>query len=52
MRALYKLKSANVAFRSHLVDCKRQLAYKSNKADPDLRMKVCTWETANGPKKY
>ncbi len=36
VRALYGLKSANAAFRSHLADCMRQLGYESNKADPDL----------------
>ncbi|KAL7447690.1 hypothetical protein ACHAXS_000073, partial [Conticribra weissflogii] len=42
VRALYGLKSAGAAFRSHLADCMRQLGYESNKADPDLWMKVCT----------
>ncbi len=36
VRALYGLKSAGKAFRSHLADCMRQLGYESNKADPDL----------------
>ncbi len=40
--ALYGLKSASAAFRSHLANCMRQLGYESNKADPDLWMKVCT----------
>ncbi len=52
VRALYCLKSAGAAFRSHLADCMRQLGYESNKADFDLWMKVCTWETKHGPKKY
>ncbi len=52
VRALYRLKSAGAAFQSHLVDCMRQLGYKSNKADPDLWMKVCIWVTNSGPKKY
>ncbi|KAL7447687.1 hypothetical protein ACHAXS_000070, partial [Conticribra weissflogii] len=39
VRALYGLKSAGAAFRSHLADCMRQLGYESNKADPDLWMK-------------
>ncbi len=52
VRALYGLKSAGAAFRSHLADCMRQLGYGSNKADPDLWMKVCTRDTRNGPEKY
>ncbi|KAL7463856.1 hypothetical protein ACHAXS_004207 [Conticribra weissflogii] len=52
VRALYGLKSAGAAFRRHLADCMRQLGYESNKADPDLWMKVYTQETKNGPKKY
>ncbi len=39
---LYGFKSASAAFRSHLADCMRHLGYESNKADPDLWMKVCT----------
>ncbi len=35
MRALYGLKSADVAFRNCIADCMRQLGHKSNKADPD-----------------
>ncbi len=42
VRALYGLKSAGEAFRSHLADCMRQLGYESNKADLDLWIKVCT----------
>ncbi len=42
VRALYGLKSARAAFRSHLADCTRQPGYKSKKADPDLWMRVCT----------
>ncbi len=30
----------------------RQLGYKSNKADPDLWMKVCVRDTRGGPEKY
>ncbi len=30
----------------------RQLGYESNKADPDLWMKVWTQDTKSGPKKY
>ncbi len=30
----------------------RQLGYESNKADPDLWMKVCMRDTRNGPEKY
>ncbi len=30
----------------------RQLGYESNKADPDLWMKVCTQDTRSGPEKY
>ncbi len=41
VRALYRLKFADTAFRSHLADCMRQLEYESNKADPYLWMKVC-----------
>ncbi len=52
VRALYGLKSAGAAFRSHLADCMRQLEYESNKADPDLWMKVCTWDTGNGTEKF
>ncbi len=52
VRALYRLKSASAAFRSHQTDCMRQLGYKSNKADPDLWMKVCAWDTRSGPEKY
>ncbi len=50
VRAFHGLKSTGAAFRSHLADCMTQLRYECNKADPDLWMKVCTWETANGPK--
>ncbi len=46
------MKSASAAFRSHLADCMRQLEYKSNKANPDLWVKVCTQQTKRGPKKY
>ncbi len=42
VRALYGLKSAGAAFRSHLADCMREFGYEPNKADPDLWMKVCT----------
>ncbi len=42
VRALYGLKSAGAAFRSHLANCMRQLGYESNKADLNLWMKVCT----------
>ncbi len=52
VRALYGLTSASVAFRSHLADCMRQLGYESNKADPDLCMKVCTQDTGSAPEKY
>ncbi|KAL7452165.1 hypothetical protein ACHAXS_000270 [Conticribra weissflogii] len=52
VRALYGLKSAGSAFRSHLTDCMRQLGYESNKANPDLWMKVCTLDTGSGPEKY
>ncbi len=52
VRALDGLKSASVAFRSHLADCMRQLGYELNKADLDLWMKVCTWDTGSGPEKY
>ncbi len=47
VRALYGLKSASVAFRSHLADCTRQLGYESNQADIDIWMKVCTQDTKN-----
>ncbi len=30
----------------------RQLGYESNKADPDLWMKVFTQDRGNGPEKY
>ncbi len=52
VRALYGLKSAGTAFRSHLADCMRQLGYKSNKTDPDLWIKLCTWDTWSGSEKY
>ncbi len=52
VRALYELKSASVEFRSHLANCMRQFGYESNKADPDLWMKVSTWDFENGPRKY
>ncbi len=41
-RALYGLKSARVAFGSHLADCMRELGYECNKEEFDLWMKVCT----------
>ncbi len=40
------------ALRSHLADCMKQLGNESNKADPDLWMKVCTKESKKGPEKY
>ncbi len=52
VRALYGLKSAGVAFRSHLANCMRQLGYESNKANPDLWMEVCTRDTGSGPERY
>ncbi len=52
VRALYGLKSVSAAFRSHLANCMRQLGYESNKADSDLWMKVCTWDSGNGPEKF
>ncbi len=52
VRALYGLKSASAAFRIYQADCMRQLGYESNKADPDLWMKVCTQDTGIGPEKY
>ncbi len=52
VRALYGLKSASAAFRSHLADYMRQLGYESIKADLDLWMKVCTWDTGCSPEKY
>ena len=36
VRALYSLKSAGAAFRSHLARCMESLSYQSCKADPDL----------------
>ena len=39
VRALYGLKSAGAAFRSHLAKCMEYLGYESCKADPDLRLK-------------
>ena len=36
VRALYGLKSARAAFRSHLAKCMKSLGYKSCKADLDL----------------
>ena len=39
VRALYGLKSAGAAFRSHLVRCKKSLGYDSCKADPDVWLK-------------
>ncbi len=42
VRALYSFTFASAAFRNHLADCMQQLGYESNKADPDLWMKVCT----------
>ncbi len=48
VRALNGLKSAGVTFRSHLADSMGQLGYESNKAIPDLWMKVRTQETKNG----
>ena len=35
VRALYGLKSAGAAFRSHLARCMESLGYQSCKADPD-----------------
>ncbi len=52
VRALYGLKSVGAAFRSYLADCMRQLGYETFFADPDLWMKVCTWDTGNGHEKY
>ena len=39
IRALYDLKSAGTAFRSHLPKCMESLGYQSCKADPDLWLK-------------
>ena len=39
VRALYGLKSAGAAFRSHLARCMESLDYQSCKADPDLWLK-------------
>ena len=39
IRALYGLKSAGAAFRSHLTKCMESLRYQSCKADPDLWLK-------------
>ena len=36
VRALYGLKSAGAAFRSHLAKCIESIGYQSCKADPDL----------------
>ena len=36
VRALYDLKSAGAAFRSHLAKCMESMGYPSCKADPDL----------------
>ena len=36
VRALYGLKSAGAAFRSHLARCMESMVYQSCKADPDL----------------
>ncbi len=41
-----------MASGSHLADCMRQHRYESNKADPDLWMKVCMQETNIVPEKY
>jgi hypothetical protein len=40
VRALYGIKSAGAAFRSHLASFMRQMGYTSCKANPDLWMKV------------
>ena len=37
--ALYGLKSAGAAFRSHLAKCMESLGYQSCKANPDLWLK-------------
>ena len=39
VRALYGLKSAGAAFRSHLARCMESMGYQSCKADPDLWLK-------------
>ena len=39
VRALYGLKSAGAAFRSHLAKCIKLLGYNSCNADPDLWLK-------------
>ena len=39
LKALYGLKSARVAFRSHLAKCMVSSGYESCKADPDLWLK-------------
>ena len=48
VRALYGLKSAGAAFRSHMADCMETLGYKPCKADQDLWMKPAT--KSNGDK--
>ena len=40
IRALYGLKSAEAAFRSHLARCMESLGYQSCNADPDLWLKL------------
>ena len=40
VRALYGLKSAGTAFRSHLARCMKALGYEPCKADPDLWLKT------------
>ena len=40
VKALYELKSAEAAFRSHLAKCMESLGYQSCKADPDFWLKL------------
>ena len=39
VRALYGLKSAGAAFKSHIARCMESLGYQSCKTDPNLRIK-------------
>lgn len=52
VRALYGLKSAGAAFRSHLAECMRQIGYKPCLADPDIWMKAEVRDTPSGPQRY
>ena len=51
VRALYGLKSAGAAFRSHLAKCIEFMGYQSYKADPDLWLRS-ELRSDNGAKYY